>query len=85
MSIEGFKKAKHRVTLTAGQAIRLAREFNEMTQLELAEVTGLKQGTISDLENNKSTLGAERAKILAKALHVHPAVLLFPDWDSQAA
>jgi hypothetical protein len=26
-------------------------------------------------------MGRERAMTLAKALHVHPAVLLFPDFD----
>ena len=27
------------------------------------------------------TLGIERAEKLARALRVHPAVLLFPQWD----
>jgi hypothetical protein len=26
-------------------------------------------------------LGVERAKVLARALKVHPAVLVFPGWD----
>lgn len=85
MNTEKFNPARRRITLTPGQSIRLAREANEMTQTELAAATGLMQSTISALENDKATLGAERAKVLARALHVHPAVLLFPDWESQAA
>lgn len=26
-------------------------------------------------------LGVERAKVIARALKCHPAVLLFPNWD----
>ena len=30
---------------------------------------------------NRVRLGVERAKILAKALKVHPGVLVFPCWE----
>jgi DNA-binding XRE family transcriptional regulator len=56
-------------------------EGNELTQNELAQKAGLTQATISSLESNRISLGVERAKSLAKVLHVHPAVLLFPDWE----
>ena len=49
----------------------------------LAKITGLKQTTISALEKNRINLGLVRAKILAKALKVHPAVLAFPDWEQE--
>ncbi len=68
--------------LTPGEAVRLAREFNELSQNALSAKSGLSQATISGIENGKISLGVERAKTLARALKVHPAVLLFPNWDS---
>ncbi|MEQ1663813.1 MAG: helix-turn-helix transcriptional regulator [Bdellovibrionales bacterium] len=38
------------------------------------------QSTISGIESDRISLGVERAKKLAIAMGVHPAVLLFPDW-----
>ncbi|MGB5728377.1 MAG: helix-turn-helix transcriptional regulator, partial [Thiogranum sp.] len=46
-----------------------------------SEVTGIPQSTISAIENGRVNLGVERAKILARALKCHPAVLVFPGWD----
>jgi transcriptional regulator with XRE-family HTH domain len=74
--------------LSVGQSVRIARELNELSQNELAERTGIAQSTISAIETNRVKLGAERAKTLARALHVHPAVLVFPGWrtgDESAA
>jgi len=77
----GFTKSVVRVKLTPAEMARILREKNEFTQSELAERTGLTQSTISNIENGRTQLGAERAKTLARALRVHPAVLLFPGWD----
>jgi DNA-binding XRE family transcriptional regulator len=77
--------ARPRVTLTPGASIRIARELQEMTQAELAQASGIPQGTISSLEKGRVTLGAERAEKLARALRVHPAVLLWPNWEESEA
>jgi transcriptional regulator with XRE-family HTH domain len=77
--------SKKRVSLTQGEILRIIREKNGFSQNELAERAGLTQSTISSLENNRFSLGVERAKSLAKVLRVHPAVLAFPDWDETAA
>lgn len=80
--LEGkFVKSKPYVTLSTGEILKIIREKNGFTQLQLAKLTGLTQATISSLESGRISLGAERSKILAKALNVHPAVLLFPDWE----
>ena len=71
--------------LTTGDMIKILREKNELSQNQLAEMTGLSQPTLSGLENNRITLGVERAKILAKALNAHPALFLFPVWNDWAA
>ncbi len=78
---ERFTKWGVRVKLSPAEMVRILREKNEMTQSELAERTGLTQSTISNLENGRTQAGAERAKALARALRVHPAVLLLPGWD----
>lgn len=73
--------AKRRAELTSGMAIRIAREGLSLTQGQLAKKTGLKQSTISALENDRETLGVDRAMVLARALRVHPSVLAFPGWE----
>jgi len=82
---EDFSPSKKRVGLTQGEMLRLIREKNGFSQNELAERTGITQSTLSSLENNRVSLGVERAKVLARVLGVHPAVLVFPDWDDAAA
>lgn len=67
--------------LTHGSVLRILREKNNLSQNQLAELTGLRQTTISGIENNRIKLGVERAKVLARALNVHPAVLAFPNWE----
>jgi transcriptional regulator with XRE-family HTH domain len=69
------------VRLTPGQSVRITREFAELSQSELAKRAGLAQGTLSAIEAGKVALGVERAKRLARALKVHPAALLFADYD----
>jgi transcriptional regulator with XRE-family HTH domain len=76
-----YVPARMRVALTPGDSVRVARELQEMTQAELAEASGIPQPTISSIESARVTLGAERAEKLARALKVHPAVLLWPNWD----
>src|ERR1700694_3520682 len=65
------------------RAIRGFRELQELSQNQLAELTGIPQTTISGIENDRVRLGVERAKVLARALKCHPAVLVFPGWDLQ--
>lgn len=76
-----YVPARARVVLKAGDAVRVTRELQEMSQAELAQASGLTQPTISSIESGRVTLGAERAEKLARALKVHPAVLLWPAWD----
>lgn len=82
---EGYAPAKKHVKLTPAEALKMLRELQELSQNELAELTGLKQNTISAMENGRVNIGVERAKVLAKALKVHPAVIVFPDWEINAA
>ena len=76
-----FVSAKKYGKLTPGKALKIYRELQGLTQADLAEKSGLKQATISSLEHDRVVMGIDRAKVLALALKVHPAVLAFADWD----
>jgi len=76
-----FRPAKRRVEVSVGESVRILRELQELTQSQLAELTGIPQATISAIENGRVNLGVERAKVLARALKCHPAVLVFPGWE----
>ncbi|SFD70693.1 DNA-binding transcriptional regulator, XRE-family HTH domain [Thiohalospira halophila DSM 15071] len=76
-----YQKAKTRVEVSPGDSVRILRELQEMSQNDLAAATGIPQSTISAIENDRVRLGVERAKVLARALHCHPAVLVFPGWE----
>ena len=77
----GFRKAKKVVDVSVGESVRIIRELQELSQNELAELSGIPQSTISAIENDRVSLGVERAKVLARALRCHPAVLVFPGWE----
>ena len=73
--------ARKRVDVSVGESVRIVRELQELTPRALSDLTGIPQATISAIENDRVKLGAERAKVLARALKCHPAVLVFPGWD----
>jgi len=79
--MNGYKPAKKRIEISAGESMRIIRELQELSQNQLSHLTGIPQATISAIENNRVQLGVERAKILARALKVHPGVLVFPGWE----
>ena len=76
-----FRPAKKRITVSVGESVRIIRELQGLSQNQLAQRTGIPQATLSAIENGRVRLGVERAKVLAKALKCHPAVLVFPGWE----
>jgi transcriptional regulator with XRE-family HTH domain len=76
-----FRRAKKTVDVSVGESVRIVRELQELSQNELARLTGIPQSTISAIENDRVRLGVERAKVIARALRCHPAVLVFPGWE----
>jgi len=79
--MKDYKEAKKRAEVSIGESVRIIRELQELSQNELASMTGIPQSTLSAIEHDKVNIGVERAKILARALRCHPAVLVFPGWD----
>ena len=76
-----FRPAKRRLKVSVGESVRIIRELQGFSQNQLSERTGIPQATLSAIENDRVRLGVERAKVLARALKCHPAVLVFPGWE----
>lgn len=83
--MKAFQPAKKRIEASVGESVRILRELQALSQSQLSELTGIPQATISAIENSRVNLGVERAKVLARALNCHPAVLVFPGWEVQLA
>ena len=85
--MKDYRPAKKRVSISVGESVRIMRELQELSQNQLASLSGIPQTTISAIENGRVRLGVERAKALARALRCHPGVLVFPGWElsSEAA
>ena len=79
--MKDFRPAKKRITVSVGESVRIIRELQGLSQNDLAQRTGIPQATLSAIENERVRLGVERAKVIAKALKCHPAVLVFPGWQ----
>jgi transcriptional regulator with XRE-family HTH domain len=84
MNMGEYRRARKRTDVSVGESVRIIRELQELSQNQLAEMTGIPQSTISATERDRVNLGVERAKVLARALKVHPAVLVFPNWDVES-
>lgn len=76
-----YRPAKKRITVSVGESVRILRELQELSQNELARLSGIPQATLSAIENDRVRLGVARAKTLAIALKCHPGVLVFPGWE----
>jgi transcriptional regulator with XRE-family HTH domain len=82
---EQLYKTRTYAHLTSAESLRFSREANEMSQRQLSERSGIPQSAISAMESGETAIGSSRAARLARALHVHPAVILYPDWTDEAA
>ncbi|MEW6322578.1 MAG: helix-turn-helix transcriptional regulator [Acidobacteriota bacterium] len=78
--MKGYRAERQRVSVTVGESVRIMREFQGLSQNDLAKRAGISQATISAIENDRVRLGVERAKALGRALKCHPGVLVFPGW-----
>ena len=76
-----FGLAKRSTDVSVGESVKILRELQDLSQNDLAKLTRIPRSTISGIENDRIQLGVERAKVFARALQCHPAVLVFPGWD----
>ena len=56
-----YRKARKRIDVSVGESVRIVRELQELSQNQLAELTGIPQSTISAIERDRVNLGVERA------------------------
>lgn len=59
-----------------GVSLKGARVKEGITQKQLAEITGVKQHHISEMENHKRSIGKKNAKKFAEALKISYKVFL---------
>jgi transcriptional regulator with XRE-family HTH domain len=78
--MKAYRPAKNRINVSTGESVHILRELQELSQNQLARLTGIPRTTISAIENDRASLGVARAKVLARGLRCHPGVLVFPGW-----
>ena len=78
-----FVAAEAHATLTTGEVIRMLRDLKGWTQKTLAERSGISVTNISMLENGKVDIGKKRAEQLARAFDIHPAIIMFPEYEAK--
>jgi transcriptional regulator with XRE-family HTH domain len=78
-----FVPAQAHVPVTTGEVIRILRDKKGWTQEELARRCGISATNLSSLENDQIDIGKRRAEALAKAFGVHPAIIMFPEYESK--
>ena len=60
----------------------MLRELKGWTQEELARRSGINAKNISLLENDRIDIGKRRAEEFARAFKVHPAIIMFPEYEA---
>lgn len=71
------------VSMTPGDMLATLRNLQGLTQNQLAKRAGMTQSNISNMESGRQQIGRDRALVLAKALKVHPAVIMFPNYRTE--
>jgi transcriptional regulator with XRE-family HTH domain len=77
-----FTAARPHARLSSGEVIRMLRELKGWTQSVLAERSGISPTNLSLLENDRVDIGKKRALQLAEAFGVHPAIIMFPEFEA---
>ena len=75
--------AEAHASLTTGEVLRMLRELKGWTQKELARRSRISVTNLSRLGNDKTDIGKRRAEQLAKAFDVHPAIIMFPEYEAK--
>jgi transcriptional regulator with XRE-family HTH domain len=77
-----FFPAKQQATLTTGEVIRMLRELKGWAQEQLVEQSGLNAKNTSLLGTGRIDIGKKRAVQLAEAFNIHPAIIMFPEYEA---
>ena len=82
-SLAEFAPARAHAVPTTGEAIKMLRELKGWTQEELAKRSGISATNLSLLEHDRIEIGKRRAEQLAKAFDIHPAIIMFPEYEAE--
>lgn len=83
MNKDDFVLARQHAHVSTGEVILILRQKKGWTQEELAKRSNISATNISMLENDRVDIGKKRAEQLADAFGVHPAIIMFPEYESQ--
>ena len=62
-----YQIAKKRIDVSIGESVKIIRELQELSQNQLAELTGIPQSTISSIEHEKSKFRNRACKNFSKS------------------
>ena len=71
-----WRESEHFKDVHAGTYLAGARYREDMTQVELAERSGIPRRHISEMENGRRPIGKQNARKLAEVLNIDPRLLL---------
>ena len=77
-----FVAAQAHSEILPGEVIKMLRELKGWTQEELSSRSNITATNISMLENGRVEIGRKRAEQLARAFGVHPAIIMFPEYEA---
>ena len=78
-----FVPAQRHARVSTGEVIRILREKKGWTQEALAKRCDISPTNLSMLENDRIDIGKKRAEQLAKAFGIHPAIIMFPEYEAR--
>ncbi len=81
---KSLNEAAENIVIPPGELIHELRKLKGWSQLDLARETGISQTNISAIENGRIEIGKQRSIVIAKALNVHPASIMFSDYKAIA-
>ena len=84
VNMKELNPAARSITMSPGKMIRTLRGLKEWSQMDLAKATGISQANISAIENDRVQIGKDRSIVIAEALNVHPASIMFADYKEAA-
>lgn len=76
-----FVRGQDPIAISPGEMLATLRQLQGLTQSELAKKSRMTQANISSMESGRQQIGRDRAIVLAKALKVHPSVIMFPNYQ----
>jgi DNA-binding XRE family transcriptional regulator len=79
-----YQPATKRIDVSVGESVCILRELQDMTQDDLAQAIGMTVATLRAIEEDRVSLDIAQAKVLARALRCHPAVMVFSGWDLES-